>query len=160
MIVTALDASVDSDLALETLLKLVYVGEGYTDTADAEAALSPAKVRERGVVLIARDDERVVIGTITVVTPSSPARRIAVQGEAEIHLLAVDPAFRGLGVGRALVEAAVTKARQDGAGRILLWTQPTMASAQRLYERCGFERMPELDFSRAGRDFLVFARSG
>jgi ribosomal protein S18 acetylase RimI-like enzyme len=28
---------------------------------------------------------------------------------------------------------------------MVLWTQPTMRAAQRLYERMGFERMPERD---------------
>jgi hypothetical protein len=65
---------------------------------------------------------------------------------------------------RAYVEESYSDSLQASvalsAARILLWTQPTMASAQRLYVRCGFQRVPELDFSRGGREFLVFARSG
>ena len=79
---------------------------------------------------------------------------------AEIHLLAVDPPWRGRGIGQALVDAAIGRARQGGASRILLWTQPTMVAAQRLYVRCGFQRAPELDFKRGNRQFLVLARSG
>jgi hypothetical protein len=41
---------------------------------------------------------------------------------------------------------------------MILWTQSSMSSAQRLYERSGFERVPERDFERSGRRFLVFER--
>jgi len=76
--------------------------------------------------------------------------------EAELHLLAVAPEQRGVGVGRSLVERALDVARCAGCRRMLLWTQPTMVEAQRLYERVGFRRLPERDFKNSGRSFLVY----
>jgi hypothetical protein len=45
---------------------------------------------------------------------------------------------------------------------MVLWTQPTMHSAQRLYTASGFVRAPERDHQIAkvtNRTFLVFERS-
>jgi len=52
----------------------------------------------------------------------------------------VDPAFRGRGVGRALVERVFEWAREHGATRVDLWVTETNEPAIRLYESCGFVR--------------------
>jgi ribosomal protein S18 acetylase RimI-like enzyme len=67
----------------------------------------------------------------------------------------VKPDARGRGTGEALVRDALDRARASGATSVVLWTQPTMAAAQRLYRRCGFERDSRADFSRGARQFLV-----
>jgi len=52
----------------------------------------------------------------------------------------VDPKARGRGVGRALIEHTVARARDAGFGLIRLYTStdPNEAAAQRLYEKNGF----------------------
>ena len=67
----------------------------------------------------------------------------------EVRLLAVSPAARGRGVGEALMRECTARARRAGAARLGLHTTPMMAAALRLYERMGFARAPELDFSPA-----------
>ena len=57
----------------------------------------------------------------------------------EVQGLAVDPAFAGRGVGRLLVEAAITEARRRGARKLSLRVLGGNARARSLYERCGFE---------------------
>lgn len=56
--------------------------------------------------------------------------------------LFTDPARRGRGVGRALIEAVYERARAHGAARVFWHTQETNARAQVLYndvaERSGF----------------------
>jgi ribosomal protein S18 acetylase RimI-like enzyme len=52
--------------------------------------------------------------------------------------LGVLPAVQRRGVGRALVEAAVTRARDEGAAKVTLRVLSTNPAARRLYERCGF----------------------
>ena len=94
-----------------------------------------------------------------VVPATSPAHRLATIGQVEMHLLAVAPRFRRRGLGDLLVRAALATAREEGCHRMILWTQPSMASAHRLYERNGFERAPARDFEKAGRTFLVFERA-
>jgi ribosomal protein S18 acetylase RimI-like enzyme len=53
--------------------------------------------------------------------------------------LAVDPAFAGRGVGRALMEALMEMARERGGSRMTLRVFATNPRALRLYERLGFE---------------------
>lgn len=60
--------------------------------------------------------------------------------DAEILTVAVDPALRGQGVGRALLEAAVGVARQSGATAVFLEVAVDNAPALALYGRAGFVR--------------------
>jgi GNAT superfamily N-acetyltransferase len=64
-----------------------------------------------------------------------PAARVA-------HLVGmfVEPGRRGAGLGRGLVEAVESWAREVDATRIKLEVNPDLVPAVRLYERCGFER--------------------
>ncbi|HEY1880751.1 MAG TPA: GNAT family N-acetyltransferase [Caulobacteraceae bacterium] len=62
----------------------------------------------------------------------------AVADEAEILTLAVDPAFRRQGAGRALVEAAAEAAAAAGAGFLFLEVAEDNAPALGLYDACGF----------------------
>jgi ribosomal protein S18 acetylase RimI-like enzyme len=62
-------------------------------------------------------------------------------------MLAVDPEFQGGGAGSALVDACIEHARADGKHAIVLHTTPWMTTAHRLYERRGFRRLPERDFT-------------
>jgi ribosomal protein S18 acetylase RimI-like enzyme len=57
-----------------------------------------------------------------------------------LRLLAVDPAARGRGVGRRLVEACVQVARHAGREVATLHTIEQMAAAQRIYRSLGFRR--------------------
>jgi GNAT superfamily N-acetyltransferase len=58
--------------------------------------------------------------------------------EAHLQELYVVPRLRGLGIGRALLKAAITTAREVGAGGIDLNTGETDTAARALYESMGF----------------------
>lgn len=154
--IAALDDSPVSDAALEALLTDSYVRGGYTDPAVATGLFAAAAVRARGSVLVAHAADGDVLGTATLVSGGTAASRLAAVGDAELQLLCVRPKSRGRGVGAALIDAVVELARLRGAGRVALWTQPTMRAAQRLYEGAGFRRVPALDFSRDSRTFMVY----
>ena len=66
-------------------------------------------------------------------------------GWASIRTLAVVPEARGRGVGEALASVCIRRARKGGAVAVGLHTNPFMTAANRLYERLGFRRAPELD---------------
>jgi GNAT superfamily N-acetyltransferase len=72
----------------------------------------------------------------------------------EVRLLAVAPAARGRGVGKAIVRECVRRAGVARADAITLHTTDFMRPAMAMYERMGFARAPELDF-RPSADVLV-----
>jgi GNAT superfamily N-acetyltransferase len=147
-----------ADRALERLLDDVYVGGGFTEPSVAESMFRAANVKARGQVFGAFDERGTLAGAVVAVRGGTPASRLAVPGESELHLLCVRPGDRTRGVGYALVQAAIDAARGFGATRMILWTQSTMESAQRLYVRHGFTRDPARDFTRGARQFQVFTR--
>jgi ribosomal-protein-alanine N-acetyltransferase len=58
--------------------------------------------------------------------------------EAELMLVAVEPARRGLGCGRLLVEGAMEAARERGAFSMFLEVRDGNHAALRLYDSLGF----------------------
>ena len=64
----------------------------------------------------------------------------AAGGEAEILTLAVTPAARRRGLGRALLEQACGHARRGGAGAMFLEVSDQNRAAVALYEAVGFVR--------------------
>ena len=69
------------------------------------------------------------------------------EGVPEVRLLAVTPSARGQGIGAALMRECIRRARQAGYSALTLHTTDAMAVAMRMYEKMGFVRAPELDFS-------------
>jgi ribosomal protein S18 acetylase RimI-like enzyme len=67
-------------------------------------------------------------------------------GWAHIDRIAVAPHLQGRGLGWKSLSLAVDDLRRRGARRVALSTQRTNLRSQRLYERFGFWRTPELDY--------------
>ena len=66
---------------------------------------------------------------------------MALRGPAGVlYDIVVDPAHRGEGIGRTLLEATVAELKTRGAPRVVLSTAERNATAQRLFERAGFRR--------------------
>jgi GNAT superfamily N-acetyltransferase len=76
-----------------------------------------------------------------------------------IRLLAVGDAARGKGVGKALTQFCIGRARELGNARIVLHTTRMMQTAWAMYERLGFERFPEIDFRQGNLEVFGFQLS-
>ena len=98
-----------------------------------------------GTVLVAVDGGRIV-GTVML---QSGGNVVTGPDEAEIRALAVTPDGQRTGTGSALLRAVIERAAGDGVRHLTLLTQPDMVAAQRLYERAGFRRLPDRDWSPA-----------
>lgn len=82
----------------------------------------------------------------------------AVSSVPELRMLAVAPSARERGVGRALAEECVRRARRAGATALGLHTSASLHAAIRLYERMGFVRTPEDDFQPEGAELIMAYR--
>jgi ribosomal protein S18 acetylase RimI-like enzyme len=103
--------------------------------------------REAELWVATPDDSDEILGTVTITPSGSPWREIARDGEGEFRMLAVAPAAQGRGVGTALVSLVLERFRADGARAVVMSTLPVMMAAHRIYERAGFVRDPDRDWS-------------
>ena len=136
--------------ALGALTVAAYEGLGGMDLGDY--AIELANVAERAAladVLVAVSEGRVLGGVTYVPAHDNPYAEDLAAGEVGIRMLAVDPSAQGLGVGRALMDAALDKARRAGVRGVALHSTPVMRSAHRLYESLGFRRAPARDLDLA-----------
>jgi ribosomal protein S18 acetylase RimI-like enzyme len=136
----------------------VYRDEGYAGEQYLAVLADVAGRATRAELLVARDGTG-VIGSVALVLDGEFGEVLQAPEEAGFRMLVVDPAARGRGVGELLVRACLARAGAAGKRRVVLSTDPRMTSAHRLYERLGFTRLPERDWSPyRGVDLIVYAR--
>ncbi|MFD6095510.1 GNAT family N-acetyltransferase [Nocardiopsis flavescens] len=133
--------------AVSELRVIAYTADGLLEADPAYVeALRLLGADGHGEVLVAEDGDR-LLGTIMFEPWSERSEIARGADEAEVRAFAVAPHGRGRGVGRALVNALVELAREEGVSRLLLSTQEQMLSAQYVYRARGFVRVPERDRS-------------
>ena len=65
--------------------------------------------------------------------------------EFELVKMTVDPAFRGQGISKILLEHCLQEARRLAAKKIFLYSNKQLKTALRLYEKYGFHHVPVTD---------------
>jgi ribosomal protein S18 acetylase RimI-like enzyme len=91
-----------------------------------------------GEIIVAELQERIA-GAVAYIPPGRPKASYFPSEWPVVRMLVVDPACRGHGVGRALTQECIARARRDRSPVIALHTSPIMTVALPLYLRMGFE---------------------
>jgi ribosomal protein S18 acetylase RimI-like enzyme len=131
------------------LTERAYRVDGFLESDEGYAtSLRDTAARSSEAELWVAVEGQTVLGTVTYCPIGSPLRELAVRDDqAEFRMLAVDPAARGRGVGQALAEFCVARARRSGAREVVISSLSAMHAAHRLYASLGFQRAPDLDWS-------------
>ena len=121
-----------------------------------EGAIKVALTSSERIERIIAEDDGEILGSVLLFPPAIPAYEFSEERAAapELRLLAVAPEARGKGVGEALVNECIRRARAIGAHELGLHTSRSMRGAMRLYERMGFVRAPERDFHPPGTEIV------
>lgn len=87
----------------------------------------------RDAFLFVAKDDKAIVGCATLCPFVSPTGR-----KASIEDVVVSTEYRGQGIGRKLVEAAIEKAKEFSPVTIQLTSRPSRVAANRLYQSMGF----------------------
>jgi ribosomal protein S18 acetylase RimI-like enzyme len=133
--ITAVRSAIDLVDTIELFTTYAHslgIDLAYQGFAEEMAAMPGKYAPPAGELLLARRADGEAIGCVGL-RPLDPT------GCCEMKRLYVSPRARGLGLGRALVDAVVAEAQRIGYREIRLDTLPTMDEAIGLYGKLGFE---------------------
>jgi len=132
----------------ELTVEAYRTGEVLEGGSDYARSLAAAEDRAaEAELLVAVDEEDRVLGTVTIALPGTRYAELSDGAELEFRMLAVSPAAQGRGVGEALTRAVIARATDLGLHAVVMSSSPLMTTAHRIYERLGFHRTPERDWS-------------
>lgn len=114
----------------------------YVEEIDHRVLSNPETeiIARGGTILFAMLGDEVV-GTCALMPEADDADA---GGTYELTKMAVDEQRQGLGIGRALMEAAIDEFRRRDGRRLFLETNSKLTPAVRLYESMGFEHQPSI----------------
>jgi ribosomal protein S18 acetylase RimI-like enzyme len=143
--------------AVGELTVAAYSHDGFVH-GDYAMTLRAAADRAAKAELWVAADASGLLGTVTYCPVGSVYREIGLDDEGEFRMLGVAGRARGLGIGTALTERCIERTRELGHHRIVMSSAVYMTAAHRIYERLGFTRLPERDWTPIpGVDLYAFA---
>lgn len=117
--------------ALDALVPQLSKSNPAPSLAEVEEMLASDAITQ----FVARDEHGAIVGVSTLaVFPIPTARR------AWIEDVIVDESLNGRGIGTALTEAMIARARELGCRTVDLTSRPSRAAANHLYQKVGFQR--------------------
>jgi ribosomal protein S18 acetylase RimI-like enzyme len=158
------DAHDDERAAIGELTLAAYAEYATIMAPPAWAALQQVLhatlAMEEAVERIVAEQGGALVGSVLLYPPTAQAYGDALAGPGwpEMRLLAVAPAARRHGVGAALIDECVRRAKRSGARALGLHTSESMHAAIRMYARMGFVRAPEYDFYTSGSELIAAYR--
>jgi DNA-binding MarR family transcriptional regulator/GNAT superfamily N-acetyltransferase len=78
------------------------------------------------------------VGSVFLVQARDESSQAPLPGVAQLRMLLIEPAARGLGLGGRLVDECERFARQAGYRRITLWTNSLLLAARGIYAKAGY----------------------
>jgi ribosomal protein S18 acetylase RimI-like enzyme len=109
--------------------------------------LADASSRARDAELWVAVDATGVLGSVTYCLPGTAFAELSAEDEGEFRMLSVASGARRRGVAEALVLHCIERSRNLGHRAVVLCSMRQMSTAHRLYQRLGFQRLPERDWS-------------
>ena len=146
------DAEPEDKATIDTVTRAAYAQYGATMPPEFWPLywrnLVTALEGESSAEVIVAELDGNIVGVVRLYPPSANAYSSSEVSIIwpEIRLLAVATEARGRGVGQALMDECLRRARTAGAIAVGLHTMPVMEAAVRMYERMGFIPVPETDF--------------
>ena len=124
---------------LEPLLDLFRASEvsSTVEPLDAARLVWRQTLDHDGVTVFVSETKAGIVATCMLITAPNLLR--SGRGHAFLENVVTHPAFRGQGHGRAVVEAALSKAWALACYHVLLQSGRKDDRVHRFYERCGFE---------------------
>ena len=118
--------------------------ESHPEWFDALVATRPMTGIAQSAELLVAARGGSIVGAVGYIAPGLPRRDFFPPEWAILRMLSVPREHRGCGLGRALVQAVIDRARRDRAATLGLYSSPVMPVAVGLYKRMGFVHQREL----------------
>jgi putative acetyltransferase len=133
-------------------LNAAWIAEHFCiEDADRRLADDPATILRNGGHTFTAVVNEEAIGVVALFRVSA--------SEFELARMAVDPVHRGRGIGRVLADAALQRAKADGAARVTLLSNTKLVPAIALYRSLGFEVVSEGTHPTYQRCNIVMGKS-
>jgi GNAT superfamily N-acetyltransferase len=110
----------------------------YSDWTAMAANVSKMSTLAAAGELIVAEHAATVIGAVTYVPPYRPKPAFFDSAWPIVRMLVVEPRHRGQGIGAALMQECVRRAKRDRADVLALHSSPIMTAALAMYRDMGF----------------------
>ena len=94
------------------------------------------------------------VGSVFLVQARDEVTQKPVAGVAQLRMLLLEPAARGIGLGRRLVEECERFARHAGYRKIVLWTNANLLAARGIYSSAGYALVKSESHRSFGYDLV------
>lgn len=107
----------------------------WMEPVDFEVLSKPEEnIIHKGGFIFMAQHENEIAGTV--------ALKFVASGVYEFTKMAVDEKFQSLKIGKQLAEAAIEKAKEEKANKIILYSNTKLIPAIALYRKLGFKEIP------------------